>query len=238
MEVSRILVIVVILVLLYIIVKLLYKQSTNLTGITPGTSPIQISASTLAKSGNPNASNFSYSIWFYINDWNYRYGHPKVLFGRMGGGSTSNANGISGSEPCPLVTLGAIQNNLNVSLTLFNNTVHECNVSNVPIQRWVNLIISTYGRSLDVYLDGKLVNTCVLDDVPKINKDADVFITPLQGFSGWTSKFSYTPNATDPQTAWNTYKAGYGESWLSQIFSNRIKISLVRDGEVTKSVTL
>jgi hypothetical protein len=57
----------------------------------------------------------------------------------------------------------------------------------------------------------------LLPGIAKINATAPIYITPAGGFSGWTSKFQYWPNATDPQSAWNIYSQGYGNTnWLSQ----------------------
>jgi hypothetical protein len=167
-----------------------------------------------------------------VDDWNYRYGEPKVIFGRM-------TTGTGKKEPCPSVTLGPIENNVMVSLAVYpgldvepidgtNYIVHTCSVANVPIQKWCNLYISVYGRTLDIYLDGKLVRTCVLPGVPKIDANAPVYITPMGGFSGWTSKFQYWPESSDPQKAWNVYKSGYGGSWLGNLFGKyTIKLSLM-----------
>jgi hypothetical protein len=103
----------------------------------------------------------------------------------------------------------------------------------------INLLISVYGRSLDVYLDGKLVKTSVLPGVAKINNNSNVYITPSGGFSGWTSKFQYFPNSTDPQTAWNIYQKGYGSSVLSNTFGKyQVKLSFVENGTETSSLTV
>ena len=259
MEIRTVLVIILIIVLLYVIVSYMTSASPVLSLLNSGTTLQQIPAAVLAKAGGENSTNFSYSIWFYINDWNYRYGEEKVLFGRMGSqtvaAATTTSSTISGSEPCPLVTLGSIQNNLNIKLSLGNlgtsveltsdddkdstgSVTHNCNVSNIPIQKWVNLLISTYGRTLDVYLDGKLVKTCVLPGVAKINKDADVFVTPNGGFAGWTSKLQYYPTTTDPQAAWNIYKKGYGSGFLSGLFKYRVKVALTENGNEQSSFTI
>jgi len=200
-----------------------------------------VAAKELAVGAIPNSSNFTYSIWFYIEDWNYKYGEAKVLFGRMSETTSSKTKGANtfGNDPCPLVVLGETENNLDVSITCYpgstpNNlgNIHTCQVTNVPIQKWVNLLISTYGRTLDVYLDGKLVKTCVMPGIAKINSDANLYVTPLGGFYGWTSKFQYFPTPTDPQTAWNIYKAGYGDSWLSNLFGKyRVKVSFMNNGK-------
>jgi len=258
MEVSSILFIIIIIVLLYVLVRYVFSDyNTLVTNVMSGTTMSIIPAKKLASSG-VNSANFSYSIWFYVQDWNYKYGEPKIIFGRMGSATTSSTSNLatSGQDPCPSVTLGAIQNDISVALTLMpgadssaitsedmksssGNIVHTCNVSNVPIQKWVNLLISVYGKSLDVYLDGKLVKTCVLPGIPYINQDANVYLTPNGGFSGWTSKFQYYANPTDPQTAWNIYQAGYSGNWLSNWFGNfQVKVSFLENEKENGSFTL
>jgi hypothetical protein len=235
-----------------------FADINTLSNLASGTTMQTINASNLATGAVPNSSNFTYSIWFYINDWNYKYGENKVLFGRMGALTDTrgvSVTGVSGNNPCPVVTLGNIENNLSILVSCYPGSsqdlssdsvkatdgtiIHTCTVSNIPIQKWVNLLISTYGRTLDVYLDGKLVKTCVLPGVAKINQNADVFVTPAGGFSGWTSKFQYFPNSTDPQAAWNIYKRGYGGSWLSNIFGKyQVKVSFSNNGAETGSLTI
>ena len=305
MPISTILLIIVIIVLLYIVIRYVSSGSSTLSGLTSGTSMTTINSTDLAQNGDGNiSSNFAYSIWFYVNDWNYRYGEPKVIFGRMGSSSSSGSNassmaGIMKMDPCPAVILGPISNNLDIALTVYpgmdtgtdpsvggcqgtqygccpdgvtakvdssgsncssaptpssssssapasvgastssSSMRHNCAVPNVPIQKWVNLLISVYGRSLDVYLDGKLVKTSVLPGIAKINDNANVYITPNGGFSGWTSKFQYFSNSIDPQTAWNIYQQGYGASMLSNIFGKyQVKVSVVENGAESSSLTI
>ena len=218
-----------------------------------------IKASSLATNGRVSSSNFAYSIWFYVNDWNYRYGEPKVIFGRMGSkGKSQDSNasvpGVSGLNPCPTVVLGAIENNITVALSCFpgtdnnsrnndsnssgsNYVIHNCSVSNVPIQRWVNLVLSVYGRTMDLYIDGKLVRTCLLPGTANINKNADIYVTPQGGFDGFTSKFEYFPNSLNPQEVWNIYSQGYGkQGWFTNSYS--VQVSLLENGTQQSSFTL
>jgi hypothetical protein len=116
------------------------------------------------------------------------------------------------------------------------SNINTCLIENVPIQKWVNVIISLYGRTLDVYLDGKLVRTCILPGVPRINNDADIHVTNNGGFSGWTSTFKYWSNASNPQEAYNIYKDGFGGSILGNALSKyRLRFSTVKDNKVTGS---
>jgi len=268
MEIKNILITICIVILLYIVIRYITTDVNTLSGLQAATTMQTVSAKSLAKgSSGANTSNFTYSIWFYINDWNYRYGESKIVYGRMSSPSTtagassesssSSIPGIPGVDPCPAVVLTPIQNNVSIYLACFpggdaggatgatasddtpgpsGSVIHTCSVSNVPIQKWVNLLISAYGRTLDVYIDGKLVRTCLLPGIAKINPNSNVYVTPSGGFDGWTSKFQYFPNSTDPQTAWNIYQAGYGQSFLSNLFG-KYKIQLnVLEGTTENTV--
>lgn len=217
MEVKTILLIAVIIILLWILINYLTKDVSKLTDISSAKVMQQISSSDLSSS-SLNTSNFSYSIWFYIDDWNYRYGEPKVIFGRMINGDMT--------QPCPSVTLGAMQNDLSVGLSLRDaakNGAYQtftCGVSNIPIQRWVNLMVSVYGRTLDIYINGKLVRTCIMPGVAVVDSNAALYVTPSGGFSGWTSRFQYWPDASNPQKAWDIYRKGYGASMYGNLFGS------------------
>jgi hypothetical protein len=244
MEAKSIILFVIIIVLLIIVISYVSQDLNTLTDIMSAQTMQKIEAQDLpAYSSSGNTTNFTYSIWFFIDDWNYRYGEPKSIFGRM-------STGTGERHPCPSVALGPILNNIIVSLAVYpgldempedgsNFVVHTCGISNVPIQKWCNFFLSVYGRTLDLYLDGKLVRTCVLPGVANIDSDASVYVTPMGGFSGWTSRFQYWPESSNPQKAWDVYKAGYGGSLLGSMFGKyTVKISLMEGDTVTSSVEI
>jgi len=225
----------IVLVILYVIINYFFKTSTSLTVMQAANKTQVIEASTL--SNNNNTSNYTYSTWFYVDDWNYRFGEPKILLGRTD----------QDKLPSPSIVLGAMENDITISVSCYpqnpstgvasdRSIVHKCSVKNFPLQSWVNLIISLYGRSLDVYIDGKLVRTCVLPGVAKVNPDANIVVTPAGGFSGWTSNFEYWSSATNPQQAYDIYKSGFGGSMLGDLFNKyRVKISFLEDNEEQSS---
>jgi len=117
-----------------------------------------------------------------------------------------------------------------------NTSLHTCVIDNIPIQKWVNVITSLYGRTLDVYVDGKLVRTCVIPGVPRVDNNMDINVTHGGGFSGWTSSFKYWSHASNPQEAYNIYKDGFGGSILGNALSKyRLRFSMVKDNEVQGS---
>jgi len=90
-----------------------------------------------------------------------------------------------------------------------------------------------------VYIDCKLVKTFFLPGVANINNNADVYVTPVGGFDGWTSRFQYYPNSLNPQQAYNIYANGYGGSMFSNLLQGyQVQISLVENGTTQSSVTI
>ena len=228
MEPITIIMMVVVFILLYMIYYYyISKNSMLMAGITSGKQATIIDASKidLGSSSTGGVVNFSYSMWFNINDWNDGYGNKKPLFQKESTISTYFA---------------ANQNDLIIDvLHSGESPITTCTIKNVPIQKWVNLIISVYGRSLDAYINGKLVNTCVLTGVPIVDKTQGIQITPSGGFNGWVTQFQFWASPMDPQTAWNIYKAGNGSSIFSGLFgSYGIKLSLLNNNIEQNAISI
>jgi hypothetical protein len=232
MEILQIVLSVILVIILIYVIMWFFAKTTQLTRMANGNVQQIILASTLAN--NKHSNNYTYSTWFYINDWNYRFGEPKIILGRLD----------KDNNPGPSITLDAMENNLTVAVACYpvSNSaaapplVHQCSVANIPLQKWVNLIVSLYGRTLDLYLDGKLVRTCVLPGVAKVNPDSNVLVTPAGGFNGWTTNFQYWSSASNPQEAYNIYKGGFGGSTLGNLFNKfRIKVSFLTDNQERSS---
>jgi hypothetical protein len=153
-----------------------------------------------------------------------------------------------------VVVLAPTQTNISVSLGCYpgadetpttsggNTVVSTYTIENIPIQSWVNFVISVYGRTMDMYIDGKLVKTGLLKGIASINNDADIYVTPSGGFDGWTSKLQFYPTPLNPQQVWNIYKDGYqGGNPISNFFSfnnYQVQIALVENGITQGSLTI
>jgi len=280
MDIKQIVILVfIILIVVYVSINA-FSKTSNLTKMASAKIVQNIKATDL-KNAN-NTSNFTYSMWIFVDDWNYLYGQEKTILDRSNGptvvlgnkpntlavkmryfdksavvtpvGATStntttmNAATLSACTACAAgYTCACSQCSTGVptgqtaeqaaaaaaeALRLSNATgnVNVCQIDNIPIQKWVNIIVSLYGMVLDIYLDGKLVRTCVLPGVPKVNNLADINVTPGGGFSGWTTNFKYWSDASNPQEAYNIYKSGFGGSILGNAVSKyRLQFSMLKD---------
>jgi len=263
--------VIIILVLLIMGIVLYYKfhatsSSSALSSMTAASTMQTINYTSMASSGN--STNCTYSVWFYISDWDTNLTNNKILFIQSTG---TNSNGYVTAVPegdisqtltvmapsssssssssstigniGPMVYFTAMENDMQIYMPCSTTTSSSAEaafaLTNIPLQRWVNLLLSVYGRTLDIYLDGKLVKTQVLPGPLNVPANSNVYITPCTGFGGWTSSLQYIANATNPQGAWNIYQAGYGQSFLSSVGGqNQMTVSFSQNGNTTASYTL
>jgi hypothetical protein len=234
MKIHNIILGVIVCILLYVIYYFVFaSKGTMLNKFNNAQQPMTVSQGGLPKGGN---SEYSWSVWFYVNQWNYRYGEDKVIFRR---GTVGN--------PGPSVYFDPYDNTVHISVNTYPSTqsetqsnIFDCAVPNIPIQSWTNLIISLNTRSLDVYLQGKLVKTCLLPGVAKVDSASSVTLTPGGGFSGYTSDLKYFDYSLNPQQAYNIYKQGYsGSSLLGDLFNRfRLRLSFIKDNTTVNSLDI
>ena len=304
MDYKKFILIIIIILLIYV-VYVMFNKSSNPTSMNHAQNETIIPANNVDYSQS-NSVNYSMTIWFYVEDWNYKYGEMKTVLSRgidytptdiscpsscinstngccypSGDAATANnscptsnnyvpncqgyilqsfiqnlQSNLSNLPPCPLILLGESLNNIYIiqsimksgsqpmedTLTSFlvpgptgsNYDIYITLVENFSIQKWVNLTISFYNRTLDIYLDGKLVKTNVLPNTLYCDgsSDYDVLITPNGGFSGLTSGFQYYPNSLNPTQAWDIYTKGYSTSLFGGMFNKyKLKFSLM-EGDI------
>ena len=83
----------------------------------------------------------------------------------------------------------------------------ECTVKNIPIQKWVHVVITVTNNSIEVYLDGKLYQTCPLKGAPKPSLD-NMHVTANGGFNGFITQLEYSNMALPFTRIKKIYKKG------------------------------
>jgi hypothetical protein len=94
----------------------------------------------------------------------------------------------------------------------------QCIVKNIPLQKWVNVIVSVFNQVVDMYVDGELVSSCVLPGFPAMSS-SDVKIAPRGGFSGQISRVTFYNSSMNVESAKSVYLSGpvNAASFLSNI---------------------
>lgn len=205
------------------------------------------------------SSNFTLSVWFYIDNWNTSISNYKnILFMATTNNPVSNnldtVSGLSSKEVLPSTNTN--RKNIGIGLDKYDNNLFidiECydsssvNVSytrykipNISIQKWNNLTMSVDGRTLDVYLDGKLRNSFIMHGLYRNSYGTrtlkniylgNIGVTTTNstnGFEGFITRIRFLGESCNPQDAYNFYKEGINASLANSLFNKySLKVSFL-----------
>lgn len=155
-------------------------------------------------------------FWMYISDWDYKFGQEKSILERV---SPTNAN-----IKTPMISLSPNENTLNVRVSIFpsgdqagvaapNGNMNAtgdsftCSVENVPLQSWFAVSVTVFQRNLDIYINGKLVKSCILPGIPK-PASGDIILNNNGGFSGSICNVHSYGSMLTPEDAQAFFVAG------------------------------
>ena len=227
LNVQNIIIGIVIVIVIYLLYIWFFQDSSrsHLVSMHNANKPLVVTGDNVPHGAS---ADYTYAFWVYISNWSV--GNKKVILAR----------GKDGQIPAPEISLGAMLNNIEVTLGTYADghsgdaINHTCTLENVPLQAWACVLVTLNNRSLDIYLDGKLVRTCVLPGVPKMTSGSPLIVTPGGGFDGYVSNLIYYSRAVNPREAYAIYREGpAGSNWLSNIFNKyRLRLEFLKDGKV------
>lgn len=181
-----------------------------------------------------STSNFAMSIWFFVDNWGNNIANDKNILFLSEDNRSINKN-IE-------IKLDKYNNDLNISLKRHTLTDDEAStitqdfkITNIPIQKWVCLTISVDNKTVDVYLDGKLRNSFVMDNTynqtSENGSDLNIYLgnsNNNDGFKGFLTRFRYISHSIDPEYSYNIYRDGINKSQLNSLYNKySLKVSFL-----------
>jgi len=192
---------------------------------------------------------YSITFWTYITGYKDQVGRSKHILELspntttgtptstlvVGLGSFHNKlmvrvnTNATGSETLTETNIRAMfnpQNGQQLPGPLLNDTMPMCDLPEVELQRWVCFGIVLNGRTVDVYMDGKLARSCVLPSFFTVDANG-VRMKLLQygGFQGFLSNVFVHNAALNPDQMYRIYMSGPSDvtaggfwGWLRSIF--------------------
>ena len=167
-----------------------YPQDPSVKGSVP----------ILRSNNQEDGLEFTWSVWLFIEDLEYKKDEYKHVFhkGTMdsllqqsSADKTGNvAPGMSFPNNAPGLYIAPNTNDLVVVMNTFENPNETVIVPDIPINKWVNVIIRCDNSTLDVYINGTIIKRHQLSGVPRQNYD-DVYAAANGGFSGYISNLWY-----------------------------------------------
>jgi hypothetical protein len=177
-----------------------FTQDPNTTGSIP-----------IMRSVNQSGVEFTWSVWIYIKQETFvkgkqfkhvfhkgNYNVSKVM-GGVGLMKPNNGPGLyidTGSNSDTTHDLAIVMNTYagDVAAGGINNIQEIIKIQEIPVDKWVNVIIRCENLNMDVFINGTIVKRKQLKGVPRQNYE-DVFMSANGGFDGNTSDLWYFDHA-------------------------------------------
>ena len=165
---------------------------------------------------------FTWSVWLFIekigdpassafpNDTRLRHIFNKGDYQNAGGRTSwedSNINGMNFPNNGPGMYLSQKENKIVVVMNTYNDVIEQVEIKDVPINKWINVVLRCKGRDMDTYVNGTIVNRHVFNSVPRQNY-GDVWVTQRGGFDGMLSSLRYFSHALTGVEIENLVKSG------------------------------
>ena len=185
---------------------------------------------------------YTVSFWMYITSWDFRSGLAKSVL-QISDSLASNdllTTILYPNEAKMMVRVhhdgpqdGPDLTNMAQSAQLFSGggnldmftpsgQMPMCDLTDIDLQRWINITISVNGRIVDVYYDGKLNRSCVLPGVPKSTASGTqaIVIGRNGGFMGRISGVQFFGYPLTPDRIYAIYQTGpkSSTSFLNYMF--------------------
>lgn len=143
---------------------------------------------------------FTWSVWVYIDNLEYKQGQYKHIFHKgndsvvLDGGDVGlmDGGGINYPFNSPGLYIGPDKNTLVVFMNTFseNKILERIEIEDIPIKKWFNVMIRNEGRNFDVFINGTIVKRLILKTPPRQNY-GKVYISQNGGFAGYNSNLRY-----------------------------------------------
>ena len=124
----------------------------------------------------------SFSMWLFIEDYEYRKGKWKHVFHK--------GNESSWPNRCPGVWLHPNDNKMRVYMNTYRDVSNHVDIDNIPLSKWFHLVVIITQDHLDVYINGFLKKRVKHQSIPKQNF-GDVYLNMNGGFCGYLSRAKY-----------------------------------------------
>jgi hypothetical protein len=179
--------------------------------------PSSNGAATIYRSNNAtDGIEFTWSVWIFINNLQYLEGQYKHVFYK--GNNNLESNGLNFPNNAPGLYIAPNTNALVVMMNTFNDINEETVIPDIPLNKWVNVIIRCQNNKLDIYINGTITRSIQLLGVPKQNY-GDVFVAANGGFNGYISNLWY-------------YNYALGTSDISNIATNGPNTTLISTSSI------
>jgi hypothetical protein len=176
---------------------------------------------------------FSISMWIYVQNWTYRMGRNKHILSIGGNnfdtirvylganksqlrvrlhthtrGQVTSPSSEAPTDRLDKATQNAVFTQLETDSAL-TDASPLCDLPEIDLQKWVQVVVSVNSKTVDVYMDGKLARSCVLPTFYKVDSGGyNATLLNYGGFGGYVASMNMYNYALTPDMVYHQYMAG------------------------------
>jgi len=160
----------------------------------------------------PNGIEFTWSVWIFVD--NVQSSIYRHIF-HKGNDTIDATTGLNFPNNAPGLYISPNTNALTVIMNTYNDINDEIVIPDIPLNKWLNVILRCRNTELDVYINGTIAKSLELTGVPKQNY-GNVFIAMNGGFAGYISNLWYYSYALGTLAIYNIVKQGPNTTLTTQ----------------------
>ena len=250
--------IIILIVLIFVIIYAMYAITTTATlvkAMSHLSTTITIPANDAdgkPKIPSPTSQNYYYEAWVYLT-------------GAFGSNALTDG-AVTNAAITPTTIISNIIGRLDSTTNDVALSVYKDNTSNkytlcvlagktgsgqantyivtqeLPINKWVYLVMNVNGKLIEVYVNGKLLRTIYLSESLARSKTAGITIGSAT-LSGYITRAIRKPENIDPKNVWDQYLQGNGQyggalyGLLDYMNSYAFKMDITKDGKIKREFT-
>jgi len=173
----------------------------------------------------------TWSVWVYINKLNITNTYSNIFFKGLYNPSLCNNINVPVNAPGVYIyndlltnsaTLYILMDTYDLPGAYIDGTgttpacvIEDNKIPHIPLNSWVNIILTLYGSTLDVYINGIITKSIQLRGVPKQN-NGDVYIGSVNGFNGNISNLRYISRKLYTNEIQGVFKKGPNKTSLDK----------------------
>lgn len=150
---------------------------------------------------------FTWSTWLYINEFDTSQPNKFFHIFNKGNNEYDTSTGKATINNCPGLYLkqDTTNNNNTATLHLVLDTTSSTpgrvgeetiDITDIPIKKWINVIIRCKNTIIDIYVNGAIAQRTNLSGAPVQNFN-DIYVCHNDGFNGFLSNLLYYSSAID-----------------------------------------
>lgn len=166
-----------------------------------GKTETKIAGTSMPKLENELGMKQTITFWLWVNDLLYREREFKEILTKSNNNLSIGIGPRNNNNMQQQFNDGFVPSQNKLFVNIKNNSdIQTLELDDFPIQKWLHFAIVVDNRNVDLFMNGELLKSMVLDSPHKLEENVEMIINPNGGFDGNISNinvYNYALNQSE-----------------------------------------